>query len=93
MTDVRSIVSTPHTTMGEQGPADSAAELLSSAWMTTEELAVQLKVDASTVRRWRTSRPPQGPPFVKLSGRVTIYNVRDVEGWLGRHRVVPGDSE
>ncbi|WP_084757926.1 helix-turn-helix transcriptional regulator [Micromonospora cremea] len=50
--------------------------------MTTEDLARLLKVDPSTVRRWRTAKPAQGPPFIKLSERVTMYNVDDVERWL-----------
>ena len=29
-----------------------------------EELAGMLGVDPSTLRRWRTARPRQGPPFV-----------------------------
>ena len=46
---------------------DNAAELLGGRWYSTEELANLLGVDASSIRRWRTSRPAQGPPFVKLS--------------------------
>jgi len=30
----------------------------------SKELAELLHVDASTIRRWRTSNPPQGPAFV-----------------------------
>lgn len=51
-----------------------------------------LGVDASTVRRWRTSRPPQGPPFVQLSERVTMYSAADVEQWLLNRRVDPGEA-
>jgi len=56
--------------------------LLHGEWLTTEALAQLLGVDASTVRRWRTSRPVQGPPFVQLSERVTMYAAADVEQWL-----------
>jgi hypothetical protein len=69
---------------------DTAAELLGSRWYSTEELANLLGVDASSIRRWRTSRPAQGPPFVKLSSRVTVYNARDVEHWLLSRRIDPG---
>lgn len=58
-------------------------------WLTTEELAVLLKRDPSTLRRWRTSSPPQGPPFVRMTGHVTLYSAVDVQGWLRRHRVDP----
>lgn len=63
--------------------------LLFGKWFTTEELAELLGVDASSVRRWRTSRPPQGPPFVNVSARVTLYSAVDVEQWLRRRRTDP----
>jgi hypothetical protein len=46
--------------------------------VTTEELASLLRRDPSTLRRWRTSRPAQGPPFLRLSGGVTMYDMADV---------------
>lgn len=69
---------------------DTAAELLGGQWYSTEELAKLLGVDASSLRRWRTSRPAQGPPFVRLSSRVTVYSALDVEQWLRSQRVNPG---
>jgi predicted DNA-binding transcriptional regulator AlpA len=67
-------------------------QLLNGRWLTTEGLAKLLGVDTSTVRRWRTSRPPQGPPFVQLSERVTMYNVHDVEEWLRSKRIDPSKA-
>lgn len=64
--------------------------LLAGSWYSTEELADLLGVDPSSVRRWRTSRPPQGPPFVRLSARLTIYSASDVEAWLRIRRIDPG---
>lgn len=58
--------------------------------ITTEELASVLQVDPSTVRRWRTAKPLQGPPFITLSERVTVYSAEDVQAWLTARRVVPG---
>ena len=58
-------------------------------WYSTEELADLLGVDPSSVRRWRTAQPPQGPPFVKVSPRRTIYSITDVEAWLRKQRVDP----
>ncbi|MBM7086842.1 helix-turn-helix domain-containing protein [Micromonospora sp. MMS20-R2-29] len=57
--------------------------------MSTEELAVLLDVDPSTIRRWRTVPPLQGPPFIQLSDRVVKYATTDVERWLLAHRVDP----
>nr|BFE69812.1 hypothetical protein GCM10020092_031130 [Actinoplanes digitatis] len=50
--------------------------------ITTEELAKMLRVDPSTVRRWRTARPIQGPPFIPLSERVIMYDREDVRIWI-----------
>ncbi|KAA1024769.1 helix-turn-helix domain-containing protein [Pseudonocardia sp. EV170527-09] len=66
------------------------ADLLLGRWYSTEELAELLNVDPSSVRRWRTARPPQGPPFVRVSSRVTMYSAADVETWLRSRRVDPG---
>lgn len=57
--------------------------------LTTEELASLLRRDPSTLRRWRTSRPPQGPPFLRLSSGVTMYDMDDIRLWLNRSRVDP----
>ncbi|MET8846287.1 helix-turn-helix domain-containing protein [Amycolatopsis sp. NPDC004625] len=66
--------------------------LVDGRWLTTEELGTLLGVDPSTVRRWRTARPPQGPPFVQLSERVTVYSASDIEAWLRSRRVDPGQA-
>ena len=49
-------------------------------------MAALVGVDPSTIRRWRTARPAQGPPFVRLSSRVTEYVPADVRVWMRRHR-------
>jgi hypothetical protein len=67
-------------------------DLLHGTWYTTEELAAILGVDSSTLRRWRTSSPPQGPPFVPFSARVTKYYSEDVQRWLASGRVDPGKA-
>jgi hypothetical protein len=66
--------------------------LLDDRWYTTEELAQILGVDSSTLRRWRTARPAQGPPFVQMSSRVTMYSANDVEQWLFSRRVDPKEA-
>jgi hypothetical protein len=64
-------------------------ELLGTTWYTTEEVAQMLHVDASSLRRWRTARPPQGPPFVQISDRVVRYSRTDVEAYMRAKRVDP----
>jgi transposase-like protein len=66
--------------------------LIEDRWYTTEELAQVLGVDASTLRRWRTARPAQGPAFVQLSSRVTLYSTFDIEQWLLSRRIDPGEA-
>jgi predicted DNA-binding transcriptional regulator AlpA len=67
----------------------SGGDLLDGEWLSTEEVAKLLGVDPSTIRRWRTARPAQGPPFVRLSSRVTVYGTSDVRRWLERRRTDP----
>ncbi|MFG3228209.1 helix-turn-helix transcriptional regulator [Kitasatospora sp. NPDC048194] len=66
--------------------------LLGGGWYSTEEVAALIGVDDSTLRRWRTSKPLQGPPFIRLSYRITVYSVPDVEAWLKSNRIVPGEA-
>jgi hypothetical protein len=68
---------------------DAEPDLLHSGWYTTEEVADLIGVDPSTLRRWRTGLPLQGPPFVQLTSRVTMYSVPDVQAWLRSRRVDP----
>ncbi|GIJ81431.1 hypothetical protein Xph01_58630 [Micromonospora phaseoli] len=66
-----------------------AIRLSSKPFMSTEELADLLDVDPSTIRRWRTVPPLQGPPFIQISDRVVKYATADVEQWLSARRVYP----
>ncbi|KAF0835719.1 helix-turn-helix transcriptional regulator [Nocardia caishijiensis] len=68
---------------------DAVASLNENDWYTTEEVAAVLKVDASSLRRWRTASPPQGPPFVHLTSRVTRYLGADVLAYVRRNRIDP----
>ncbi|GIF16603.1 hypothetical protein FHX34_103960 [Actinoplanes teichomyceticus] len=61
----------------------------STELITTEELAKMLRVDPLSVRRWRTARPVQGPPFIQLSERVIMYSITDVREWLVSRRITP----
>lgn len=59
-------------------------------WCSTEEVAAMLGLDPSTLRRWRTHEPIQGPPFSRLSPRLTLYSLADVRAWLAARRIDPG---
>ncbi|MFB7620660.1 helix-turn-helix domain-containing protein [Kitasatospora sp. NPDC056181] len=66
--------------------------LVNGGWYSTEDVAALIGVDPSTLRRWRTSKPMQGPPFVRLTSRITVYSVPDVQSWLESRRIVPGEA-
>lgn len=77
--------------LADESPQES--DTPPSIWRTTEEVAALLKVDPSTIRRWRTARPPHGPPFVRLSARLTLYHIHDLQRWLAHHRVDPEGND
>ncbi|MFI6165010.1 helix-turn-helix transcriptional regulator [Micromonospora haikouensis] len=68
---------------------DDTIRLSPKPFMSTEELAELLDVDPSTIRRWRTVPPLQGPPFIQISDRVVKYVTADVERWISARRVYP----
>ncbi|MGW4246725.1 helix-turn-helix domain-containing protein [Nocardia sp. NPDC004722] len=71
--------------------SDAAHEhsLLSQHMYTTGEVARILGVDASTVRRWRRGEPAEGPGFIRISDRVTMYPERDLEVYLAARHTIP----
>ncbi|MFF4215329.1 helix-turn-helix transcriptional regulator [Streptomyces nondiastaticus] len=81
---------TPHITAPSS--TDSSVDALTTSWYTTEEVAQLLKRDPSTLRRWRTARPPQGPPFVQLSQRAVMYSALDLQQWLASRRIDPAQA-
>lgn len=83
---------TPLTRDAAEGGTEKDADLLHSGWYETEEVAALLGVDASTLRRWRTMSPPQGPPFVQFTSRITKYSVPDVQTWLAAIRIDPAQA-
>lgn len=70
----------------------TSKDLLTEHWYSTEEVAKLLGVDPSSVRRWRTAPDIQGPPFIRLSSRLTIYSASDIEEWLQSCRITPGTA-
>lgn len=59
---------------------------LLSEKLTTIELAAELKRSTATVERWRRQR--QGPPYLRLQGRV-LYDRIAVEEWLQSRSTKP----
>ncbi|MET8630423.1 helix-turn-helix domain-containing protein [Kitasatospora sp. NPDC004669] len=74
-------------------PSEREVDLLHSGWYSTEELAALLGLDPSTLRRWRTATPPQGPPFVRLANRSILYSIPDTQTWLMSQRINPMAQE
>ncbi|MEV0108635.1 helix-turn-helix domain-containing protein [Nocardia sp. NPDC050799] len=66
-------------------------QLVDGRWYSTAELAVLLGIDPSSLRRWRTARPPYGPAFVRVSARVVKYAAEDIEMWLRAKRTDPAE--
>ncbi|WKX69413.1 helix-turn-helix domain-containing protein [Streptomyces sp. XD-27] len=82
----------PHTAPPAITATAASSELLAGDTYSTNELARLLKVDPSRVRRWRTVKPPQCPPFIVMSGRHILYSAIDVQQWLTDRRVEPAKA-
>lgn len=54
--------------------------------MTTQEVAQALRVDQSTLVRWRVNN--EGPAFVRMGGRVR-YRPSAIEAWLEGNTINP----
>lgn len=54
--------------------------------MTTQEVAQALRVDQSTLVRWRVNN--EGPAFVRMGGRVR-YRPSAIETWLEGNTIDP----
>lgn len=50
------------------------------ALLTDEQVGERLTVSPSTLRHWRSRG--EGPPYVKLGGRLVRYRWADVEAWM-----------
>lgn len=86
---MRLVTQNPSPEMPATPKEDDSIRLSPNPFMSTEELAALLDVDPSTIRRWRTVPPLQGPPFIQISDRVVKYVTADVERWLSARRVYP----
>lgn len=48
--------------------------------MDTDQLSEYLQVPAKTIKWWR--RRHEGPPFIKVNGRLVRYRLSAVDEWL-----------
>jgi excisionase family DNA binding protein len=60
-------------------PAPEEGKMIIEQLLTTEELAKRMRVNPSTVRRWRLD--DVGPPYLRV-GTVYRYPVSAVEAWI-----------
>jgi hypothetical protein len=60
-----------------------------AALLSDKDAAELLHARPQTLRAWRNRR--KGPAFYKLSGRI-LYKREDLEAWIARCRVVPGEQ-
>jgi predicted DNA-binding transcriptional regulator AlpA len=52
--------------------------------LTVPEAANYLRLAKSTLDHYRSAG--QGPRFIKLSRRKILYDTRDLDAWLDRHK-------
>jgi predicted DNA-binding transcriptional regulator AlpA len=52
--------------------------------LTEPEAAKVLRVSTSTLKRWRLSRDPQGPPVAGYVGRSPRYKRSELLRWIRR---------
>jgi len=55
--------------------------------LTPDEAAAKLNRSRVTLERWRRLR--QGPPYLRIMGRV-LYRADDITRWLDAQRQEPG---
>lgn len=60
--------------------SEDATELLSDSYLNPAELCTLLKINPSTLLRWR--RAGRGPKVIRLSTRSFLYARSDVQAWL-----------
>ena len=71
--------------------------ILPPGYIFPKEVSRKTGINITTLSKYRSGqpgRPPRGPAFTRLFGRV-VYRESDVEAWLAsqleRNRIVPGE--
>ncbi len=57
-------------------------------YLTTKETAELMRTTAGVLANWRMRG--EGPRYIKLD-RKCLYDLRDVESWLDRRRIITVD--
>jgi hypothetical protein len=52
-----------------------------------KKVAMILQTTSEQVRRWR--KQGRGPAYIRMSSRQIRYDVRDVEAWLEKQKILP----
>jgi excisionase family DNA binding protein len=78
---MRAVVTEAPTTVrsAKRLPAEKESKMIMEQLLTTEELAKRMRVNPSTVRRWRLD--DVGPPYLRV-GTVYRYPISAVEAWI-----------
>ena len=66
-------------------PITEREEFMSIRLLTEKQLSEELRIDRSTLWRWRT----EGMPWVLLGSRSVRYRLTDVQEWLRDREMAP----
>jgi predicted DNA-binding transcriptional regulator AlpA len=55
-----------------------------------DEAAVMVGLTPKTLQNKRANRDPDGPPYVRVSGRAVRYSRKALQSWLDSRTVTPG---
>lgn len=56
----------------------------------TEEVSAIIRVPVGTLRRWRSQKPPVGPPSFPLNGFRVVYRRSKLREWLLQQEEIAG---
>lgn len=60
--------------------------------ITEDEAAPLVGLTPKTLSNKRSSKDPDGPPYVRISGRAVRYSRKALAAWLDERTVTPGQS-
>jgi len=70
------------------GPRN-AREGTDAAALRLPEAAARIGASQSLLKKWRNKAPDdpgeKGPPFIRITPRLVVYKVSDLDAWLDSH--------